>query len=217
VLFKDRKHAGMELAEAAPLSAIENPTVVALPRGAVVVALELATALHAPLGVMPVEEIASPGSPEYVVGAVAENAIHVIDAHALHAMGVTEESLAVRVAEATARIASLSKLYRGDSESVVDAIEHRHVIVVDDGSASVPALEAVAVALARHDVDSLTLATPEPSPLEVHGYEQIISVERTAQNVEDASLIGLGYEDRAAPSDEVAAQMRTEYAANYRA
>ena len=69
---------------------------------------------------MPVEEIATPGKPEYVVGAVAENAIHVIDADALAALGVTEDSLAVRVAEANARIARLSKLYRGEDHNTAD-------------------------------------------------------------------------------------------------
>lgn len=183
---------------------------VALPRGAVAVAIEVAEALDAPLTVMPVEEIATPGKPEYVVGAVAENAIHVIDARALHALGVTEDSLAVRVAEATARIASLSKLYRGEDHAQV-AFCGRPVVVVDDGSATAPALEAVAVALARHNIDSLTLVTPAPPDEHLQGYEHVVSAALDADHADGMALLGTWYEDRTAPSDEVAAEMVREF------
>jgi predicted phosphoribosyltransferase len=213
VPFKDRKHAGHELSESAQLQDLGNPVIVALPRGAVIVALEVARALDAPLFVMPVEEIATPGKPEYVVGAVAENAIHVIDADALAALGVTEDSLAVRVAEATARIARLSKLYRGDDHTTPD-VKGRPVIVVDDGSASAPALEAVAVALARHNVDALILLTPAKPDDSIQGFCRVVTVERDPERADGMALIGLWYDDRAAPSDEVAAKMLHEYAAS---
>lgn len=161
---------------------------------------------------MPVEEIATPGNPEYVVGAVAENAIHVIDADALAALGVTEDSLAVRVAEATARIARLSKLYRGEQSSAADAAS-RPVIVVDDGSATAPALEAVAVALARHNVDSLYLATPAVPDEWPQGYERVIGPERGVDLADGMALIGAWYDDRTAPSDEVAAEILHDYSA----
>jgi putative phosphoribosyl transferase len=212
VPFRDRQHAGIELSESPALAGIERPVVVALPRGAVTVGLEIARALDASLAVMPVEELATPGKPEYVVGAVAENAIHVIDAGALAALGVTEDSLAVRVAEATARIARLSKLYRGENQQPL-AIAGRSVIVVDDGSATTPALEAVAAALTRHDVESLDLVTPAPPDDAVCGYRSVITVDRDAETADGMALIGLWYDDRTAPSDEVAAQMLSEYTA----
>ena len=127
-------------------------------------AVQVAAALNAPLDIMPVVDLSTPGKPEYVVGAVAENAIHVIDADALAALGVTEDSLAQRVAEATAQIARLAKIYRGADGSALH-LDDRTVMVVDDGSATVPALEAVAVALSRRTVGELVLATPmSPAP-----------------------------------------------------
>jgi putative phosphoribosyl transferase len=212
VPFKDRKHAGHELSESAKLQGLGNPVFVALPRGAVIVALEIARAFDAPLYVMPVEEIATPGKPEYVVGAVAENAIHVIDADALAALGVTEDSLAVRVAEATARIARLSKLYRGEDHTALD-VSGRPVIVIDDGSATAPALEAVAVALARHNVESLTLVSPVQPDDGLQGYCRVITIDRDQEHADGMALIGVWYDDRAAPSDEVAAEMLRDYAA----
>jgi putative phosphoribosyl transferase len=162
--------------------------------------------------VMPVEEIATPGKPEYIVGAVAENAIHVIDAAALAALGVTEDSLAVRVAEATARIARLSKLYRGEDHNTAD-VAGRPVVVVDDGSATAPALEAVAVALARHNVEAIILATPVPPDETIQGYCRIVSVERSAEHADGMALIGPWYDDRTAPSDDDAAEIVHGYAA----
>lgn len=192
------------------MQGLADPVIVALPRGAVVVALEVAAALDAPLIVMPVEEIATPGKPEYVVGAVAENAIHVIDADALAAMGVTEDSLAVRVAEATAKIAKESKLYRGDGHNTAD-VAARPIVVVDDGSATTPALEVVAMALARHKVESIFLLTPTPPGDDLQGYCRVISVERTPEQAEDIALIGAWYDDHTAPDDEAAAALVHEY------
>ena len=161
---------------------------------------------------MPVEEIATPGRPEYVVGAVAENAIHVIDADALAALGVTEDSLAVRVAEATAKIARLSKLYRGEDHNTAD-VAGRPVVVVDDGSATTPALEAVAVALARHKPESIFLATPAAPDESIQGDCRVVTVERGDEHADGMALIGAWYDDRSAPDDEAAAEMVHEYAA----
>ena len=166
--LRDRNTAGRLLAESEGLARVEDPVVIALPRGAVPVAVEIAAKLGAPIDVMPVEELSTPGKPEYIVGAVAENAIHVIDSEALAALGVTEDSLAVRVAEATASVAKMSRVYRGVTGSAMD-VTHRNVLVVDDGTATVPALEAVAVALSRRNVDSLVLATPFQPDHDPHG------------------------------------------------
>lgn len=200
--FKDRTEAGRRLVERGELREATRPVIVCTPRGGVVVAVEIANALNAPLDVMPVVDLSSPGKPEYVVGAVAENAIHVIDSEALAALGVTEDSLAQRVAEATAEIARLALVYRGSGRGVVPLVG-RPVIVVDDGSATAPALEAVAAALTRRNADELILATPlAPNP-GLHGYSRVVTV----HNAEELAMIGLWYDDFAAPSDEVAAAL----------
>lgn len=170
-------------------------------------AVQVAAVLNAPLDIMPVVDLSTPGKPEYVVGAVAENAIHVIDAEALAALGVTEDSLARRVAEATAQIARLAKIYRGPDGCALP-LAGRTVVVVDDGSATAPALEAVAVALARRNVGDLVLATPLAPAPGVHGYSTIVTV----HSGEEMAGIGLWYDDFAAPSDEVAAELFRENA-----
>lgn len=167
-------------------------------------AVEIAKKLAAPLVAMPVEEIASPGSPEYIVGAVSENALHVLDSDALAALGVTENCLAIRVAEATARIARLMELYRGEEQAEVN-LAGRPVVLVDDGSASAPALEAVALALARHHVASICLVSPLPPSAEILGIERVIGVATDDEHAHEIALVGSWFDDPRAPGDEDAA------------
>jgi putative phosphoribosyl transferase len=210
VPFRDRTDAGQQLAEQAELRQLDDPVVVSTPRGGVPVAVEVARALNAPLDVMPVVDLSTPGKPEYVVGAVAENAIHVIDSEALAALGVTEDSLAQRVAEASAQIARLAKIYRGSSGSALSVAGHT-VVVVDDGSSTAPALEAVALALSRRNVRDMVLATPLAPDPHVQGYSSVISL----HGGEELAMIGLWYDDFAAPSDEVAAAAFREQVARH--
>jgi putative phosphoribosyl transferase len=210
VPFKDRNEAGRTLATQQELRELDDAVVIALPRGGIPVAIEIARSLRAPIDVMPVEELSTPGKPEYVVGAVAENAIHVIDSDALVALGVTEDSLAVRVAEATALIARMSRVYRGEQGSAL-SVAGRAVVVVDDGSATGPALEAVALALARRNVASLWLATPVLPDSGVQSFARIVTIPRDAEHADGMALVGLWYDEFAAPSDEVAAAAFREF------
>jgi putative phosphoribosyl transferase len=216
VPFKDRNEAGKLLADQSELRELTDVVVVSTPRGGIPVAVEVARALRAPVDVMPVEEISTPGKPEYVVGAVAENAIHVIDSDALAALGVTEDSLAIRVAEATALIARMSKIYRGENGSAL-TVAGQTVVVVDDGSATGPALEAVALALSRRNVADIWLATPVIPDGVVHGYSRIVTVPRTDEHADGMALVGLWYDDFTAPSDEVAAGELRDYVAAFSA
>lgn len=205
--FKDRTEAGRELAERPELTRLENPVVVSTPRGGVLVALVVARALSAPLDVMPVVDLSTPGKPEYVVGAVAENALHVMDADTLEALGVTEDHLAQRVAEATAEIARLARVYRGVPGGAL-SVAGRTVVVADDGSATAPALRAVAAALMRRNAQDLTLATPLAPDPRVPGYARTVSL----HDGTDMAEVGLWYEDRTVPSDEAAGEMLRAYA-----
>jgi predicted phosphoribosyltransferase len=118
--------------------------------------------------------------------------------------------LAVRVAEATALIARMSKVYRGEHGSAI-TVAGKTVVVVDDGSATVPALESVALALTRRNVADIWLATPVAPDGCVHGYSKIVTVSRSGDHADGMALVGLWYDDFTAPSDEVAAEALREF------
>lgn len=202
--FKNRTEAGSMLATRAGLRRLNSPVVVSLPRGAVEVAAEVADALGAPLDVLPVVDFCAPGKPEIVVGAVAAGSLHTIDRHTLTALGVDEDNLAQRVAEATAEYARLEKVYRG--ETPARTVADRTVVVVDDGLATVPALSAVALSLTRSGASRILLATPVAPESKPHAFDDVIAVH---QHSEVAS-VGVWYERHDAPSHEVAASLINE-------
>jgi putative phosphoribosyl transferase len=81
--FADRKQAGSQLAERLELLGLHDPIVVALPRGGVPVAAEVAARLGAPLDVLVVRKIGHPHQPELAVGALGEGDVVVLDQHAI--------------------------------------------------------------------------------------------------------------------------------------
>src|SRR5688500_3966284 len=93
MVFDDRRDAGRRLAERLAPFADERPIVVALPRGGVPVAVEVARALGAPLDVLAVRKLGAPGNPELAVGAVAEDGTGVLDGDMARRTGMTREIL----------------------------------------------------------------------------------------------------------------------------
>jgi predicted phosphoribosyltransferase len=174
-----KQHAGDQLADSYRTSEFDDPLVVALPRAAVGVALEVARQFGSPLLVIPVEEISSPGNPEFIVGAVASSVVHLIEPDALDALGVTEDAIAIRVAEATARLARTTQTFRGAETTQLEA-GGRSVLVVDDGSATAPALEALAIEITNLGDHRLTLLTPTPPSAPLARYEGVVPLDLSA-------------------------------------
>jgi predicted phosphoribosyltransferase len=160
--FHNRLDAGRRLAERLLPLAPANPVVVALPRGGVPVAREVALALDAPLDILAVRKLGAPHNPEYGIGAVAEDGTRVFDPEAIAVLGIdggTLESIAAReVAELRRRVA----LYRDDRPPI--ELAGRAVIVVDDGIATGVTDSAALLAVRRRDPQRLILAVPVCAP-----------------------------------------------------
>jgi putative phosphoribosyl transferase len=166
VRFHNRLDAGRRLAERLLPLAPANPVVVALPRGGVPVAREVALALDAPLDILAVRKLGAPHNPEYGIGAVAEDGTRVLDPEAIAVLGIdggTLESIAAReVAELRRRVA----LYRDDRPPI--ELAGRAVIVVDDGIATGVTDSAALLAVRRRDPQRLILAVPVCAPDSMH-------------------------------------------------
>lgn len=160
--FADRRDAGRLLAERLASLAAERPVVVALPRGGVPVAREVAAALGAPLEILAVRKLGAPHNPEYGIGAIAEDGSRVIDAEAVEALGLSGETLDRLTAEEAEELRRRVAAYRGDRPPL--DLEGRTVIVVDDGVATGVTDTAALRAVRRRRSGRTILAVPVCPP-----------------------------------------------------
>ncbi|MCA3245692.1 MAG: phosphoribosyltransferase [Azospirillum sp.] len=156
----DRTEAGRRLAAVMVDAGYVAPVVLALPRGGIPVAIEIAEALNAPLDLLPVVKIGAPGDPELAVGAIVGGpAPQVVwNRPILRSLGLTPPALRDRLAAAQAELIRREALYLAGRAR--EAVAGRTAIVVDDGLATGTSARAALRALrARHPV-RIVLAVP---------------------------------------------------------
>jgi putative phosphoribosyl transferase len=155
--YRDRRDAGRALAEQlSHYKGCSDLIVLALPRGGVPVAYEVAHALGAPLDVFVVRKLGYPGQEEYAIGAIASGGVQVLNPFAID--GVSELQLGHILARERAELARREALYRG-SKPPVD-VRGRTVIVVDDGLATGSTMRAAVAALRQRDPARLIVGVP---------------------------------------------------------
>jgi putative phosphoribosyl transferase len=157
-LWTDRRDAGKQLTKQLLSLADERPVVVALPRGGVPVAREVAIALGAPLEILAVRKLGAPHNPEYGIGAVVEDGTRLIDAEAVAALGITGGVLDSIIARETAELRRRVNAYREDRRPL--ELKGRTIIVVDDGVATGVTDTAALRALRRRKPRRVILAVP---------------------------------------------------------
>jgi putative phosphoribosyl transferase len=138
--FEDRSHAGRVLADLlAPYRRRRDVVVLALPRGGVPVALEIAKALEAPLDVMVVQKIGAPRLREFVLGAIAPGGVVALSDDALSLCFDTPEFRSEAIREGM-EMKRREALYRGNRAPLI--LSRRTVILVDDGAATGASMRA---------------------------------------------------------------------------
>lgn len=178
----------------------EQPVILAVPRGGVPVAYEVAHALHAPLEILAVRKLGAPRNPELGVGAIAEGGTTVIDRRAAAAVGMTVEILDETVAREACELERRVEHYRTGRAML--PLTGRATVIIDDGLATgLSDLAAVRAARAR-GARTITVAVP------VGSSESIDMLAREADGVVCLITprvlfgVGLWYEDFAPVDDE---------------
>lgn len=155
--IQDRKTAGRALAALlVDRYRDQDVFVLALPRGGVPVAAEIAKALHAPLDVISIRKLSVPFRTELALGAVASGGVRVLNPEVIRLSGIDGETLEEIVSIETRELERCERLYRG--ERARPALTHRCVIIVDDGAATGATMDAAIQAVRRLGPDRVVLA-----------------------------------------------------------
>lgn len=159
-MFSDRTQAGKALAERLAEQKPENPIVLALPRGGLPVAAEIAGALDAPLGLLLVRKVGVPFQPELAAGAVVDGdePEYVINHDILRATGISEEAFEAAAAKQLDEIARRRALYYRDRKPV--PVSGKTAIIVDDGIATGATVKAGIIGVRRRGPKRIVLAVP---------------------------------------------------------
>jgi len=161
--FRDRYQAGRRLADAlSHLRGASDVWVVALPRGGVPVASEVAAALGAPLDVLVVRKLGAPGHEELAVGAIASGGVRIVNEELVRYLGIDAAELD-RIAEReTHELRRREALYR-DQRAALD-VAGRTVVLVDDGVATGATMLVAVEALKELGAKRLVVAVPVGAP-----------------------------------------------------
>lgn len=162
MFYKDRQDAGRRLAEKLIGYKDKNPVVIALPRGGVVTAFEVAKLLDAPMDVIITRKLAAPFQPELGIGAIAPGDVIILNIEAIKFLGVSREEMEEIIKRETIEMHRRIKLYRCDSPPL--NLEGKTVILVDDGLATGVTAGAAVMAIRKMTPEKIILAVPVSPP-----------------------------------------------------
>lgn len=158
--FENRRDAGRQLAKKLSEKDFENPLILALPRGGVPVAYEVANALGAQMDLLFVKKIGAPGWPEYGMGAVVDGANPqiVLTEEIVRQLQPSEEYIEAEMQRQLEEIARRRLTYLGERQPI--DLKDRTVIIVDDGIATGGTVKAVLKGVRKNQPRKIILAVP---------------------------------------------------------
>lgn len=200
-LFKDRFEAGRILAGQLPQFAHrDDVAVLALPRGGVPVAFEIARELRAPLDVFLVRKLGVPGREELAMGAIASGSVTVFNEDLIKRLSIPAGLIDAVVADERRELDRREQLYRGDRLPV--AVNGRHVILVDDGLATGASMRAAVLALRKQKPASIVVAVPVASPHTCRELRTEVAQVVCSRMPMDFQAVGQAYENFEQLTDE---------------
>jgi predicted phosphoribosyltransferase len=192
--FPNRHEAGKTLARA--LSAYagrRDVMILALPRGGVPIASEVADALQAPLDVFTVRKLGVPGQPELAMGAVASGGIALVDARLIQSLRISDEEIGAVVQRETEELHRRESVYRS-GRGPLD-VRGKTVILVDDGVATGASMRAAIESLRSLAPKAIVVAVPVGAPDTCHHLRSVADDVVCVLQPGDLVAVGAHYED----------------------
>ncbi|MCL4425857.1 MAG: phosphoribosyltransferase [Firmicutes bacterium] len=198
MLFRDRREAGRKLAHRLRIYKDQNPIILAVPRGGVILGAEVAQELQAPLDLVIPRKIPAPFNEELAIGALAPDDTLILDEHLIHLLGLPHEYIEKARQAARQEIQRRLREYRG--ERPLPELKGKTAIVVDDGIATGLTVRAAILSL-KKAARRVILAVPV-APADVR--ERITEADEIFSLItpEEFYAVGQFYQDFAQVSDE---------------
>jgi predicted phosphoribosyltransferase len=183
----------------------DDVIVLALPRGGVPVAYEVAQALGAPLDVFLVRKLGAPGHEELAMGAIASGDVVVMNDEVVKVMDIRADDILDAIAEERRELARREEAYR-EGRPPVD-VRGRTIILIDDGLATGSTMRAAVTALRRQGPARIVVAVPVGAASTCAELQSLADDCICAITPEPFRAVGLWYEDFSQTEDEEVADL----------
>jgi predicted phosphoribosyltransferase len=201
MLFRDRVDAGQRLAERLRhYAGLDDVIVLALPRGGVPVAAEVARALGAPLDVFLVRKLGFPGQEELAMGAIASGGSRVLNTSLLRRLRVPPETVDEVASRELRELDRREQAYRGSNPP--PSVRGKTVILVDDGLATGATMHAAAAALRSQNPKRIVVAVPVAAASSCEEFGDVVDEVVCAETPEPFMAVGQWYDDFSQTTDE---------------
>jgi len=199
--FRDRVDAGQRLARRLTSFANRHDIVVlALPRGGVPVAFEVARELKAPLDVFLVRKLGVPGHPELAMGAIASGGVRVLSEDLIAELGIPRAAVEQVAVRERLELERRERLYRGDRR--LPMLRGRTVTLIDDGLATGSTMEAAIAAVKQYQPARVVVASPVGAPETCCRLRALADDVICLETPDQFQAVGLWYERFDQTSDE---------------
>lgn len=191
--YRDRREAGRALADRLRhFAGRQDVIVLALPRGGVPVAFEVAKAIGATLDVFMVRKLGLPGHPEFAIGAIASGGIRTLDDDLVRYYRIPAAAVEQLARAEQQELERRERVYRGARPPLV--LEDRTVILVDDGLATGSTMRAAVIAVRRQLPSQIIVAAPVGARQACGALDQVADEVVCAMTPEPFRAVGLWYQ-----------------------